>query len=164
VEPIYKPVNPEKLQLLYRGFLIQAAQSFSHDVNIFNLFVEFRSDKTAKAVVQRAKSVLACDASYFSPTSQYQRIRGVEILERIARKYVDEMLTSEPGQILRLADAYAVFRDLLRARGLADIKRSDFKAVVGPLIRDQFNVALRNDLDNAGVRGWKGVRLQSVPG
>lgn len=78
---------------------------------------------------------------------------------------MDELLLHEPGQILRLADAYSVFRELLRTRELPDIKRSDFKAVVGPLIRDQFNVALRNDLDGAGVRGWKGVKLiQTVPG
>jgi hypothetical protein len=83
----------------------------------------------------------------------------MEIVERIARKYVDEMLMSEPGQILRLADAYEVFRDLLRARELPDIKRSDFKAVVAPLITSSFNVCLRNDLDGAGVRGWKATVL-----
>ena len=88
--------------------------------------------------------------------------------ERVARRFVDELLTSEPGQILRLADAYAVFRSLLKQRDLPDIKRSEFKAVVAPLIREQFSVALRNDLpglDGSGVRGWKGVRLvQAVPG
>jgi hypothetical protein len=53
---------------------------------------------------------------------------------------------------------------LLKERDLPDIKRSDFKAVVVPLIKDQFNVCLRNDLDGAGVRGWKGVAIQSLPG
>jgi hypothetical protein len=48
---------------------------------------------------------------------------------------------------------------------LPDIKRIDFKAIVGPLIMEEFDVALRNDLDCAGVRGWKNVRLvQAVPG
>lgn len=82
-------------------------------------------------------------------------------------------MTNEPGQILRLADAYAAFRGLLKERELPDIKRCDFKAVVGPLIREEFNVALRNDLsgvegsgvEGSGVRGWKGVKLvQSAPG
>ena len=77
---------------------------------------------------------------------------------------MDDLLTSEPGQILRLADAYNVFRGLLKERELPDIKRSDFKAVVGPLITENFNVALRNDLDGAGGRGWKNVKLlQSRP-
>jgi hypothetical protein len=73
------------------------------------------------------------------------------------------MAPSSPVQILRLADAYAVFRSLLKQRDLPDIKRSDFKAVVAPLITENFNVCLRNDLEGAGVRGWKGVKLQSVP-
>jgi hypothetical protein len=89
----------------------------------------------------------------------------MEGVERVARRFVDEMLACEPGQILRLADAYTVFRGLLKQRDLPDLKRSDFKAVVGPLIREQFNVALRNDLDGAGGRGWKNVKLiQTEPG
>jgi len=140
---------------------MKAAQSFTKDVNILNLFVEFRSDKTSKAVVQRAKSILAADSSFFSPTSPNQRIRGVEMVERVARKFVDEVLSSEPGQILRINDAFAVFRQLLKERELPDIKRSDFKAVVVPLIKDQFNVCLRNDLGGSG-RGWKGVKLLPV--
>ena len=143
---------------------MKAAQSFTKDVNILNLFVEFRSDKIAKAVVQRAKSILAADSSFFSPTSPNQRIRGVEMVERVARKFVDEVLSAEPGQILKLGDAYAVFRGLLKERDLPDIKRSDFKAVVAPLITSSFNVCLRNDLAGAGVRGWKGVAIQSGPG
>ncbi|MGA2176305.1 MAG: hypothetical protein ABSH38_15115 [Verrucomicrobiota bacterium] len=78
---------------------------------------------------------------------------------RNARRFVDDLLTSEPGEILRLADAYAVFRCLLKQRELPDIKRPEFKAVVAPLIREEFNVALRNDLpgvDGSGVRGVEG--------
>jgi hypothetical protein len=52
-----------------------------------------------------------------------------------------------------------VFRGLSKQHDLPQIKRSDFKAVVAPLIRDQFDAVLRNDLDGAGVRGWKNVRL-----
>jgi hypothetical protein len=163
-QPVFKPTSSEKLQSLYRGLLMKAAQSFTKDVNILNLFVEFRSDKIAKAVVQRAKSILAADSSFFSPTSPNQRIRGVEMVERVARRFVDEVLSAEPGQILKLGDAYAVFRGLLKERDLPDIKRSDFKAVVVPLIKNQFNVCLRNDLEGAGVRGWKGVAIQSRPG
>ena len=163
-QPVFKPTSSEKLQSLYRGLLMKAAQSFTKDVNILNLFVEFRSDKTAKAVVQRAKSILAADSSFFSATSPNQRIRGVEMVERVARKFVDEVLSAEPGQILKLGDAYAVFRGLLKERDLPDIKRSDFKAVVAPLITSSFNVCLRNDLAGAGVRGWKGVAIQSGPG
>lgn len=162
-ELVYKPTTSEKLQSLFRGFLLQAAKSFNNDVNILNLFVEFRSDRVAKQVVNRAKSILAADSSYFSATSKHQRIRGIELHERVARKFVDELLSAEPGQILKLADAYNVFRGLLKKRDLPDIKRSDFKAVVGPLIAESFNICLRNDLGNEGGRAWKGLKLQTSP-
>ena len=88
-------------------------------------------------------------------------------MERIARNFVDEMLTCEPGEMLKLADAFAAFRGLLKQHELPDIKRSDFKAVVTPLIKQTFDVSLRNDLgrpEGGGVRGWKGVKmLQTGP-
>jgi hypothetical protein len=161
---LYKPTSPEKLMNLYRAWLMRAAQELPTENNRLNLCIEFRSDKTAKQVVQRAKSILAADSSFFSATSKHQRIRGVEMVERVARRFVDELLSVESGQILKLADAYAVFRGLLKERDLPDIKRSDFKAVVGPLITEQFHVCLRNDLDGAGGRGWKNVKLLSGPG
>jgi hypothetical protein len=131
------------------------------------LFHKFRSDKNARLVIQRAKSILAADSSFFSATSHHTRIKGIELHERVARRFVDELLTGEPGQILRLHEAYTTFLGLLKERSLPSINRAEFKNVVGPLIREQFDVALRNDLpalDGSGVRGWKGVRLvQAVP-
>lgn len=91
-QPIYKPTTPEKLQNLYRGILIQAAKSFNNDVNILNLFVEFRSDKVAKQVTNRAKSILAADSSFFSATSKHQRVRGPELHERLILKLVETMI------------------------------------------------------------------------
>lgn len=167
-DKFYKPTTPEKLQNQYRALMVKCAESMPANVHVLNLFHEFRSDKTAKAITQRAKSVLAAGGSFFSPDSPHQRMKGPELIERVARVFVDQLLTSEPGQILKLHDAYTSFLALLKEKSLPNIKRSDFKAVVGPLIRDQFDVALRNDLDsgdNKGVRGWKNVRLvQAVPG
>ena len=162
---LYKSTTAEKLANLYRALMMACLKDMPANVHKLNLFHEWRSDRVCKTIIQRTKSILAADHTFFSATSPHQRIRGIELFERVARKFVDELLTHEPGQILRLADAYGVFRELLRARELPDIKRSDFKAVVGPLITSQFNVALRNDLAGAGVRGWKNVRLvQSRPG
>lgn len=167
LQNIYKPTSPEKLQNLYRAMLLRCAQELNGEVDKLNMFAEFRSDKIAKQVTQRAKSILACSSDYFSATSPHQRIKGPELYERIARVFVDDLLTRERGQILKLNDAYLFFRALLKQRDLPDIKRSDFKAVVAPLIRDQFNVALRNDLPSdglSGVRGWKDLKLlQTVP-
>ncbi len=167
-DKFYKPTTPEKLQNQYRALMMKCAESMPAEIHKLNLFHEFRSDKVAKAVTQRAKSILAAGESFFAPDSPHHRIKGPELIERVARVFVDQLLTSEPGQILRLHEAYTSFLGLLKERNLPVIKRSDFKAVVGPLIREQFDVALRNDLaadDKQGVRGWKNVKLvQTVPG
>jgi hypothetical protein len=81
---------------------------------------------------------------------------------RIARKLVEELLTVEPRKVLLLTDAYAVFLKLAKQQSLEPVKRSEFKAIVGPLIQDQFGICLRNDLkidERQGVRGLKNVKL-----
>ena len=165
---IYKNTTDQKLQNQYRALLIKCAEAMPPNVHKLNLFHEFRSDKAAKQITNRAKSILAADSSFFSPEANHHpRIKGPELIERVARVFVDQLLTSEPGQILKLHDAYTSFLRLLKDRNLPEIKRSDFKAVVGPMIRQEYNVALRNDLpgvDGHGVRGWKNVRLlQTAP-
>jgi len=165
-DEIYKTTSAEKLANLYRALMIQCAQDMPGNVHKLNLFHEFRSDKTSRAVVQRAKSILQADQSFFSATSPNQRIRGIELHEKLARKFVDELLNCEPGHILMLQDAYTAFCNLLKQKELEPLKRSDFKSIVVPLIRDQFSVALRNDLvvdGRQGVRGWKNMRLQTQP-
>jgi hypothetical protein len=60
-----------------------------------------------------------------------------------------------------------VFLNLAKQSNLDPLKRSDFKAILVPMVRDEFNVALRNDLvvdGRQGVRGWKNLRIQTVPG
>jgi hypothetical protein len=166
-DDVYKATTADKLANQYRALLMKCAQDQPANVHRLNLVNEWRSDHVAKQVVNRAKSVLAADSSFFSPTSKHQRIRGVELHERLARRFVDELLTSEPGHILILQDAYTTFCSLLKKQELNPLKRSDFKAIVTPMIRDEFNVGLRNDLvvgNRAGIRGWKNVRLQVMPG
>jgi hypothetical protein len=48
---------------------------------------------------------------------------------------------------------------------LEPVKRAEFKAMVVPMIKQQFNVSLRNDLvvdGRQGVRGWKGVAINQT--
>ena len=168
VQNLYLPTSPEKLQNYYRAMLLRCASELGPEVDKLNLFQEFRSDKNARAVVNRAKSVLAASPEFFSATSPHQRIRGIELHERVARKFVEGLLTAEPGNVLLLADAYAAYLRLVKEQNLDVIKRSEFKAMVVPLIQEQFGVCLRNDLvidERQGVRGWKNVKmLQTGPG
>ena len=163
-QSVFKPVDNLKLQCLYRGLILRSA-SILKDVGAkLNIWTEFRSDKTARTVINLAKSVLCADQSYFSATSPNQRIRGQELQERVARRFVESLLTAEPGKVLLLADAYSVFLRLAKQQNLEPVKRSDFKAMVVPIVQEQFGVRLRNDLridERSGVRGWKNVGMVS---
>ena len=164
---LHKPVTAEKLQSLFRGLVLRASKLLGSVNSKLNIWAEFVSDKQARLVLSRAKSVLAADSGYFSSTSTHTRIRGIELHERVAMRFVDELLVSEPGQILKLHDAYSTFSALVKTHSLEPIKRSDFSALFVPIMRDKFSVALRNDLDlddKQNVKGWKGVKLrQSLP-
>jgi hypothetical protein len=56
---MFKPTSAEKLQTYYRAMMMRCAQELPDENNKLNLCVEFRKDGVAKAVVNRAKSVLA---------------------------------------------------------------------------------------------------------
>ena len=167
IQNVFKPTTAEKLQAYYRAMMLRCAQELNGETDKLNLFSEFRCDKNARTVTNRAKSILAADASFFSASSPNQRIRGPELHERIARRFVDELLTAEPGNVLLLADAYAAYIKLVQQQNLETIKRSEFKAMVVPLVQDQFGICLRNDLvidERSGIRGWKNVKLiQALP-
>ena len=102
---IYKPTTPEKPWNYHRAILLRSAQEMGSEVDKLNLFNEFRSDKNAKAVVQRAKSILAADHTFFSATSKQQRIKGIELHERLVRVLVEQMLEQREHSILTVGYA-----------------------------------------------------------
>jgi len=159
---IYKPTSPEKLQNLYRGFMIRCAQESNSDTDKLNLFREYRSDRVAKAVVQRAKSILAADSSFFSPTSSHQRIKGPELFERLMRVLCETMLEKSEGACLTVSQAYQVFCRLTEQRQLGQLKRSIFREMMRDLVRDVHGLALRRDVPdplNKQQEAWKGLKL-----
>jgi hypothetical protein len=163
---IFKPTTPEKLGNLLRAYLIRCAEELPDSVNKLNLFLEFRSDKTIRAVIQRAKSILAADHTFFTTDSKNAREKGPEIHERLAKVFVEQILERQPGEVLTLTNAYLVFTEFLRQKSMVPIKRSIFKGMLAPLIRDAFNLGLRNDVidqaTNHQTAGWKGLRAVQV--
>ena len=96
-----------------------------------------------------------------------QRQKGVEVHERVARVFVEQVLERQPGEVLTLTNAYLVFAEYLRGRGMVPVKRSIFKGMFAPLIRDAFSLGLRNDvidrITQHQTAGWKGLRSLEVP-
>jgi hypothetical protein len=158
---LFKPVSPEKLENQLRAMLARCAEEVPDSGNKLKLFVEFRSDRQTRTVVQRAKSILAADETFFSAESSNQRIKGIEAHEKLARVFVEQALERRPGQVLTLTDAYLKFCEYIRERDLPRIDRRQFKSVIAPLVRQQFDVALRNDLIAANQKqncGWKDLQ------
>ncbi len=163
---IFKPTSAEKLANLLRALLIRCAEELPETVHKLNLFLEFRSDKTIRAGIHRAKSILAADHTFFSVESKHARLKEVEVHERVARVFVEQVFERQPGEVPTLTNAYLYFCDYLRGRGMVLVKRSIFKGMLAPLIRDAFNLGLRNDVidqaTNHQTAGWKGLRAAGV--
>ncbi|MEI7730402.1 MAG: hypothetical protein WCO56_12570, partial [Verrucomicrobiota bacterium] len=120
------------------------------------------SDKHAKLVTQRAKSILAADQSFFSATGPNTRIRGVELHERLMRVLVETMLAPCEGGCLTVTQAYQVFCRLAEQRNLGQLKRSMFRETMRDLIKERYGMCLRNDVPDAlnhHQHAWKGVKL-----
>jgi hypothetical protein len=161
IENCYYPVPDNKLGDLMRGWFVRCAQEMQKEINVYHLFITFRSDQVIKSIVERAKSVLLASEDFFSPTSPYQRKNGIEVHERLARVFVEKCLVANPSELVLVAPAYEKYIKLARERDLAPIKRSQFKEILKPLIRERFNAGLRCDLVVNGRYqvGWKGVGL-----
>jgi hypothetical protein len=159
---IFKPTTAEKLGNLLRALLIRCAEELPDSVHKLNLFLNFRSDKTIRAVIHRAKSILAADHSFFGVESKHQRQKGVEVHERVARIFVEQILERQPGEVLTLTNAYLVFIEFLKQKSMVPVKRSIFKGMFSPIVRDVFNLGLRNDVFDPVTKhqtaGWKGIR------
>ncbi len=157
---IYKTTSPEKLQNYIRALLLKCAQEMPQDVQLFNLFSKFRSDAITKLIIQRAKSILAADESFFSATSPNQRKEGPELPERLGRVFIESMLEKRPGSILTVTQAYTMFCNLSQQRNLNPINRADFKEMMKDMMRQAFGVGLRTDLpndQNKRQQGWKDI-------
>jgi len=163
---LYKQASEDKLGNLMRAYLMKCAEELGNNVHKLNLFLHFRSDKTIRSIVHRAKSILAADSSFFSADSKNERQQGPELYERVAKAFVEQVLERQAGEVLTLNDAYVKFCDYLKGRKMAPVKRKLFKDLVPPAVKEEFDLGIRNDLkDQAGGKwhsGWQGIRALGV--
>jgi hypothetical protein len=147
---------------------MRCAEELPDSVHKLNLFLEFRSDKTIRAIVQRAKSILAADQSFFGVDSRNRREKGLEMHERVARVFVEQVLERQEGNVLTLTNAFRAFNEFLQVKNVIPVKRVVFKRMLAPVVRDVFDLGLRHDLEKAEttrrIDGWKGMRCAAFLG
>jgi hypothetical protein len=164
---MFHATTEHKLQNLLRGLLSRCAEAVKGDRAKFQLFHSLRSDPVIKAVTNRCKSILAASPNFFSVTSPNQRVVGPELHQRIAQVFV-EQIERDPEQILTLKCAYELFSQFLKQKNMPILTRSEVKVMLAELIREQYDLGLRNDLVSTESQvqqcGWKGLRLlNSLP-
>jgi len=140
--------------------VLSALETDFFDTKKLNLFAEFRNDKNARAVTNRAKSILACSSEFFSATSPHQRIREPELNERLARVLVETMLEPREGACLTVTQACDVFCRLSQQRQFGTLKRSMFRELMRSLVREHHGLSLRHDVPDAQNRhqqAWRGL-------
>jgi hypothetical protein len=70
------------------------------------------------------------------------------------------------GRFWSLTNAYLVFIEFLKQKSMVPVKRSIFKGMFAPLVREVFDLGLRNDVIDKVTQhqtaGWKGLRALEV--
>jgi len=161
-DQMYHSTTPEKMGNLLRALLARCASEVPGEAHIFNLFSTFRTDAAVKSVVNRAKSILAAETSFFAVNSPHQRVNGPELHQRLALVFAEKLLEPCPNSMLTVGQTYALFTAFTKQRDMPVMKRSSFKSMMADVIRDAYGLGVRNDLVNPETQkqmcGWKGLR------
>lgn len=161
-DQLYHTTSEAKLMILLSALIVRCAEEMPVGVDRINLFVKFRDDAQLKAVVKQARSILAADSSFFSPTSPNRRVEGPEQHGRMARQFVGLLIKPQTGQLLSIGDCYDGFSGYCKNNGVEPVARKAFKQLVVEIIKEEFAVGFRSDLKNAEgryLRGWKGLTV-----
>jgi hypothetical protein len=76
------------------------------------------------------------------------------------------VLERREGQFLTLSKAYLIFCELLKEKSMGLIERSKFKEIFAPLVKEAFDLGIRNDVVDPNTQkqgsGWKGLSLLDI--
>lgn len=159
----FHSTSEAKLMTVLSALLVRCAEEMPATVDKVNLFVKFRVDETLRAVVKKARAVLAADSPFFSPTSPNRRVEGEEQHGRLARQFIGTAVKPQPGHLLSVNDCYAGFAGFCRNNGMEPVARKAFRQLVADIIKEEFGVGFRADLQDAEgryLRGWKGLAVE----
>ena len=160
---IFKPTTEDKLKTLLSLYILECAEQLTDTTPKLNLFVRFRKDEELQAIVNKAKSLLAVDKSFFGADSPNIRTGGAEEKERVAKTFIKLVIELNPQKTITLTDSYSVFREFSGKKGLMLVERRHFEDLAGDIISQQYGLGLRNDMFNGSgrhQRGWRGLGLR----
>jgi hypothetical protein len=166
-DQMFHATTDQKMGNLLRALLARCAAEVKGEAHLLNLFHTFRADSVVRAVVGRCKSLLATDPDFFGVNSQYQRVAGPELHQRLAMVFAQRLLEVHEGSMLTVGQIYALFNRFSKERELPPMKRSLFKSMIAEVIREAYGLGVRNDLVNPETQkqqcGWLGLRPVGIP-
>ena len=155
----------EKLKTLLSQLLLRCAQEMPPSVEIEPLFSAYRQERQLARIISKAKSILQAGHSFFDLDSPHKRKAGPEVHTRLARSFIRSEFQQVPGAYLKAKDCFALFQSFCAQHRFPPIDRKMFKSVMSEVIREEFDLGLRTDLQDEHkiwFHGWKGLRLKSV--
>jgi len=161
----FKATTEAKLRTLLSMYILQCAEEMQDPTPKFNLFVRFRQDHELQKIVDKAKSLLSADKSFFSLESPNIRVEGAEAHGKAAKLFVSHVMQITPGRHLTVNESYLAFRDFCRENGLVVVDRRLFQDLIAEIVRSEFGLALRHDVPNVlgrAQRGWKGLGIRDL--
>jgi hypothetical protein len=160
---IFKATTEPKLKTVLSLYLLKCAEELEDSTPKFNLFVRFRKDDELQAVINKARSLLAVDKSFFGADSPNIRTGGREEGLKVAKAFINLAVELNPQKSLTVTDSYTAFREFCVKNGLLLVERRHFQDLVGEIITEQYGLGLRNDILNASgrhQRGWRGIGMR----
>jgi len=162
----FVPTTEAKLELLLSNQLIQCSQSCGRLVDVRPLVVTFREPKSLQVVIERGKAMLQADSLFFKGEEGKRRFvdgRFIEPTEDDSyRQFVKQAVVADSRASLVVADAFDQYRVFCSKNQLPALQRPEFKALVAEVIREEFHLGIRHDIDNGRGKisqGWRGLSL-----
>ena len=167
----YVPTTEEKLQILLSNILVKCSSACGRLVDIRPIVEAFRSQNTLNSVIQRAKAMLQADSSFFMGKDGNRRYvdgRYIEPTDELSyRLFVKETITPDPCASVTVPEAFTRYVVFCARNHLSALQRSQFKALVADVIREQYHLGIRHDIDNGRgqtTHGWRGLSLIAPTG
>lgn len=162
----YCATTEAKLELLLSNELIRCSQACSRLTDIRPLVETFRNPTVLNSVIQRAKAMLQADTGFFQGKDGHRRYVDGKYLEPTDelsyRLFVKETITPDSCASVTLPEAFSRYVVFCARNHLSALQRTEFRALVADVIREQYHLGIRHDIDNGRgqtTHGWRGLSL-----
>ena len=156
------PTTEAKMALLASNWLIGCSEG-RHPISAKSV-LKLRTPKIMDGVIATAKAMLQADAQFFSGKQGHRRFvqgRYIEANEEPSYQvFVKKAIVRQPEGKLTVGNAFHRYYQFCKDNAMQPLTRSEFKDLVAEVIREQYGLGIRHDVeDERGKQnhGWLGI-------